>query len=391
MTKTDLYRAALRLLPAGKEKPVSSTGNGNGLPGRQERARRLAGLLRACRTVGASFAIFDEKGLMEHFVYGESNRGTAVVPGTFFRVASISKLLTGLCVLKLSEEGKVDIDGDVNGVLPFPVRHPGANGRSITLRMLMSHTAGIRDGKAYLAGIRHGLPVTAVLAGDSYAPQLPGEKWEYSNLGAGLVGSVLEAATAMPFEALMRRTLFEPLKAEGTFYPQRVRGSLADAFRVLPPGLRPKFDAGVRRSRPCPDADESAPEKHYLLAQGACCAPAETVAKALSTLMGGGFLGLTTRRYALEPVAPFGEAYPGMLQGIAISLFRDPTLGTRTVAGHQGHAYGAVHGAFFDPEAKCGMVFLSSGTSEARSGFLADVNLELLKFCRGEGYWPSTR
>ena len=53
---------------------------------------------------------------------------------------------------------------------------------------------------------------------------LPHEKWEYSNLGAGIAGAVLEAATGMDFEALMQKTLFKPLQVSATFYPQKVKG-----------------------------------------------------------------------------------------------------------------------------------------------------------------------
>ncbi len=385
MTRQDLYRAALRLKPS-RDRDISRV---DGWLEETQRPEKLARLLRAHKTVGAAFAVFDGAGLAEHLVYGDANRGIPVAKDTYFRLASISKMLTALGALKLREEGRVDLDADVSDILPFSVRHPGATARAITLKMLLSHTSGLHDGRAYLAGMREGLPVTEVLKGDSYARHLPGERWAYSNLGAGLAGSVLEAATGLSFERLMQCVFFEPLGLRGSFYPQRVEGPLADAFRVMPPGRRPAFDAQKRRLRPCPDADEPAPERHYLLAQGACCAPVATVIGALGALMGEGYLSKASRRLALEETVPFGDDLPGLHQGLGVSLFQ--ASGHRTVAGHQGHAYGAVHGAFFDPALEQGMVFLSSGTSEARTGFVADINRDLLSFCIREGYWQTTR
>ena len=310
------------------------------------------------------------------------------MPDTAFRLASVSKLVSAACVIRLAQEGRISLDADVNDCLPYSLRHPAATYMPITLRMLMSHTAGLRDGKAYQQGLKLALPVTRVLAGDSYLDSLPGTHWSYSNLGAGLVACVLESALSQPFERIMQEHLFMPLGMEASFYPQRVRGELADAWRVLPPRLKANFDAGERKLRPSGDADEPSPLHHYHLAQGNCCMSGENLGRLLSALMHPGFFSQSSLETMHTPQAGFGARSAHLRQGLGVFLLDDLAISARTLYGHQGNAYGAVHAAFYDPAGGQGMVFLSSGLSEARRGFLCDAVEDVLKLCfEGDGAW----
>ena len=146
-----------------------------------------------------------------------------VTQDTFFRVASISKMITALCVLRLAQDGLISLDRDINAVLPFAVRHPQFPNTLITLRMLLSHTNGLVDAPAYHQGVGSRVPVSAIIPA-CWGEHAPGTSWEYSNLGAGLVASVLEAALDQSFENIMRIYLFDVLGVEASFYPQRLSG-----------------------------------------------------------------------------------------------------------------------------------------------------------------------
>ena len=84
-------------------------------------------------------------------------------------------------------------------------------------------------------------------------------------------------------------------------------------------------------------------------------------------------------------VSPFTGRADNLWQGIGTFIVRDAAISPRPLYGHQGLAYGAVHGLFFDPETKRGLAVLTTGASEARRGVLADLNFELLKKYVGEG------
>ena len=70
--------------------------------------------------------------------------------------------------------------------------------------------------------------------------------------------------------------------------------------------------------------------------------------------------------------------------GIGTFILKEPRISKHLIYGHQGMAYGAVHGLFFDPECKKGVVILTSGASEARRGVLADLNFDLLQCLLGD-------
>ncbi len=363
-----LYRKALFFLPK----------KGHITDGNVAKQQELENILRKNRCLGATVCLFDEKGVTGCAAFGCARKGVPAGRDTVYRIASISKLITALGAMKLKEMGKLNLDRDVNEFFPIPVRHPKAPEAPITLRMLMSHTAGIHDGQDYNGGIARNVPLSDLLRGDSYTAHLPGEKWEYSNLGAGMAGAIMEAATGVDFETLMQQTVFEPLGVQSTFYPQKVKGLLADATRILPPSKAPNFNAVQRMTRPQPDG-QCDPERHYNLGHGNLCIDAGNLAKLGMALMQPGFLTKESLTEMRRLITPFGERAHNLSQGIGTFILQDEKLCPRPLYGHQGMAYGACHGLFFDPKTKKGLVLLTFGVSEARRGVLSDVNADLIE------------
>ena len=370
MTNWGVYRLALHCLPKNGKVSASDFSAAE--------TKKILRVLRAHRCVGAALCLFNETGVQNTLTFGVSHMpDTPVTPDTVFRAASVSKFITALGAMKLKEQGRIDLDRDVNEFLPFPVRHPKAPDTPITLRMLLSHTAGIHDGVDYNSGIVKNVSLSELLTGDSFTAHLPGTKWEYSNFGAGIAGAAMEAAANTDFETLMRETVFQPLGVTATYYPQKVQGDLADAIRILPRSKTPNFNAAERRARPLP-LPEVNPEKHYNLAHGALCVSAPELAKLGIAGMKAGFLTEESLHEMRREIAPFGERAHNLSQGIGTFILHDQGISPHLLYGHQGMAYGAVHGLFFDPETERGMALLTTGASEARRGVLADLNKEIL-------------
>ena len=377
MKNWGLYRFLLSFFPAkGKI-------NASDLP--PETADAAEHVLRRFRCAGASLCLFDETGVTGTLAFGCSHMpDTPAQPGTVYRAASVSKFITAMGAMKLKEQGKIDLDRDVNDYLPFPLRHPQAPDTPITLRMLLSHTAGVHDGADYNGGIAKGVPLTQLLRGDSFTDHLPGTQWEYSNFGAGIAGAVMEAATGTDFETLMQETVFRPLGVTATYYPQKVRGDLADAVRILPKSKAPNFNAAERRSRLLPPAEVN-PEKHYNMAHGALCVSAPELAKLGVAGITPGFLTRESLGEMRRVIAPFGKRAHNLSQCVGTFILHDNYFASPLIYGHQGMAYGAVHGLFFDPETGKGFALLTTGASEARRGVLADLNREMIGVLMGCG------
>lgn len=335
-------------------------------------------ILRKHRCLGATFCTFDERGVTGFGAFGEARKGVPAGEKTVYRIASVSKLITAMGAMRLQEKGVLSLDEDVNVYFPIPIRHPKAPDTPITLRMLMSHTAGIHDGVDYNAGIADHVPLSQLLKGDSFCAHLPGETWEYSNFGAGIAGAVMEAAAGVDFETLMQREVFCPLGVQATFLPQKVQGTLADATRILPPQKAPNFCAEKRRARPLPEEKVDG-EHHYNLAHGNLCIGAGELAKLGMALMCPGFLTEESLQEMRKIIRPFGQRAHNLSQGVGTFILQDESICARPLYGHQGMAYGACHGLFFDVKRRRGLVLLTSGVSEARRGVLSDVNKDMIR------------
>ena len=115
----------------------------------------LSLMLTGCATVPANESppvsqvgvAFDRIGEIASFADGLADpaAGRTVTVDDPVRTASISKTLVGIGVMKLVEQGKLDLDSDVSRVLGWTLRNPAFPGRSITLRQLLSHTSSVRD------------------------------------------------------------------------------------------------------------------------------------------------------------------------------------------------------------------------------------------------------
>jgi CubicO group peptidase (beta-lactamase class C family) len=199
---------------------------------------------------------FDRNAEIAAFAEGlaDPGAGRAVTPDDPVRVASISKLVVGIGVMKLVEQGKLDLDSDVSGRLGWPLRNPAFPDRPVTLRMLLSHTSSIRDHDDQYA-IPLGGSVRAVMA-DSASWDLrhgPGEGYfTYSNMNFPIIGSLVELATGERFDVWMRREVLEPVKLDACFnWPTCSDATVARAIVLMQNGKAVRDDNKGARP-PCP-------------------------------------------------------------------------------------------------------------------------------------------
>ena len=363
--KANLYRLALRTQPAPAWKEADR------VTGDMPLAQEISRILKSQHAVGATVAIFNEKGVTGTVACGQAGIGReSVQADTVYRIASITKHITAMAAFRLHEAGKINLDADVDPYLPCSVRHPKAPDKPVTLRRLITHTAGIRDGATYTAALAGDKTLSQVMQGDSFADAVDG--FEYSNLGAGIVACVLEGMLNEDFESIMQRALFTPLRITATFYPQKVEGVLSDAWRVLPRAKAAGYNAKARREKPLPPSAPD-PEHHYTLSQGNLCISAPDLCRLGAEML--------KPRYApmRKKVASFGARAYNLSEGLGTFIVEDAAICPQVLYGHQGLAYGAVHGLFYDPDKKLGVVILTSGCSEARNGVLADINKAIMK------------
>lgn len=185
---------------------------------------------------------FDAKRIVRTSAEGDAGvAGRAVTANDPVRVASISKMIVALTVMRLVDEGKLDLDRDIESYLGFAIRHPEFPDTPITLRMLLSHRSGITDGIEYYL-----LPLDAEIGeamkdGKAWsAGHKPGSWYHYSNLNFPVIAAVMEAATGERFDRLVASRVIQPLKLDACFNWQT--GCSADRWKSAVTLLRPNGD-----------------------------------------------------------------------------------------------------------------------------------------------------
>ena len=148
---------------------------------------------------------------------------------TIFRLASISKLFTWVSVMQLEEQGKLNLDADVNQYLDFAIR-PAFN-KPITLRNLMTHTAGFEEtlDDIIITNPRQAVSLRDYLiANQPMRIFPPGEIPAYSNYGVGLASYIVQRTSGEPFEQYVQEHIFGPLGMTHSSFYQPLQKSLAD-------------------------------------------------------------------------------------------------------------------------------------------------------------------
>jgi CubicO group peptidase (beta-lactamase class C family) len=161
---------------------------------------------------------FDATHILKSNVTGDAGVIGRVVSGNDpVRVASISKLVTAMAAMRLVDEGKLDLDRDINGYLGYTIRNPAFPDTPITMRLLLTHRAGITDGIDYILPLDG--EIKTILANPKawHMNHAPGTWFNYANLNSPIIAAVMEAASGERFDALVARTVLTPLKIDGCF------------------------------------------------------------------------------------------------------------------------------------------------------------------------------
>ena len=155
---------------------------------------------------------------------------------TLFRIASISKLFTWIAVMQQVEEGRIDLDTNVNKYLKkfkIPDTFPG---RPVTMRHLMTHTAGFDDHiePRLYSKTPADLEPLLVFLKRTWPPRIrpPGEIAVYSNYGTSLATHIVEEVSGMPFEEYMEKEILTPLAMNRTTIAQPLPDRLAPDMAV---------------------------------------------------------------------------------------------------------------------------------------------------------------
>ena len=311
------------------------------------------------------------------------------------RIASISKLVVALGVMRLVEQGKLDLDRDVSTWLGWPLRNAGFPDRPITLRLLLSHRSSLRDGIDYALPLGTDLR-TALGAHDAWdGEHPPGGFFRYSNLNFPIVASVMEAASGERFDRLMARLVLKPLRLDACFnWTTCSEEKMARAVVLYAADGKVLRDDLKGRRPACPvvaAADGSCDIAGYRLASnGAIFSPQGGLRISVADLVkvgqlllrrgrladGGAFLSEASIAAITAPAWRYaggnGDTESGFYCGYGLSTqllascgaSDDPFGDGRPRVGHAGDAYGLRSGLWIDAERGTGIAYFATSLGE---------------------------
>ena len=376
-------------------------------------------LLTACATVPTAPSpvhaevgvAFGRTGELASFAEGvaDPQSGRRVTADDPVRVASISKLVVAVGVMKLVERGRLELDSDVSRWLGWRLRNPAFPERPITLRMLLSHTSSVRDHDDQYA-IPLGRTVQATMADPRSwdAQHGPGDRYfTYGNMNFPIVGSIVERVTGERFDAWMRREVLEPMALDACYnWPTCSDAAVARAVELDQGGKPVKDDLHGRRpdcpvlvedGEPCDLGRWKLGENGSLFApQGGLRTSARGLARIGRMLLDGGTLdGVriisgqsvdTLMKQVWRFDGANGQTEKGFYCSFGLATQQIPTraagcaddMGTRgaLLVGHAGDAYGMKAGLWLDRARGRGIAYFVTGVPDKaqrddRSAFTA--------------------
>jgi serine-type D-Ala-D-Ala carboxypeptidase/endopeptidase len=329
-------------------------------PSDQELLAMIAARVDEKRAVGIVLGVLDADGTARIVSYGSAGPQAAPLgPNTVFEIGSVTKVVTATVLAETAARGEVSLDAPVQRYLSGDLRLASRNGTDITLANLAEQNSGlpnlpdnyapkdpanpfadytIADLSRYLAGVT--------------LPRAPGERYEYSNLGIGLLGLALSRHAGLSYEELIAQRVLRPLGMESTSVRPR-----ADTRQLRAAGHD-------QQGAPTRDWEFSAPFE----AAGALRSTMTDMLKFLDANIGEPKNDLErAMRVAQRPRAAAGNSR------IGLNWLTTRTAGGVEVVSHTGNTGGFSSYIGFDPARRIGVVMLAN-----QFGVTLDIPVHLL-------------
>jgi CubicO group peptidase (beta-lactamase class C family) len=294
------------------------------------------------------------------FGWADRDARTPLGSASISRTGSISKSITALLMMRLVERGVIRLDDPVSRYLPEirGLAQPRAGASEVTFRHLASHTAGLvrepaLEGAAvgpiasWEAKVLASIPTTAF---DS----VPGARYQYSNIGFGILGLALSRAAGRPFMELVEQEIFTPLGMTGSTF-------------VVGEDLMPRLAKGYQNSGDGRiDADTPAAEhagRGYKVPNGGVYSTVADLARFAGALSGVPGLDVISEKSLSEMLRVQTPESP--TNGYGLGLTIEVEEGGRRLASHGGSVAGYTAHLAFDPDARIAVVLLRNYASGA--------------------------
>jgi CubicO group peptidase (beta-lactamase class C family) len=284
-----------------------------------------------------------------------------MTPDTLFWIASMSKPVTGVAVLMLQEQGKLDVSDPVAKYLPefAGLKTPTGRAAHLTITQILTHTSGLGEASGPAATEAKTLADLVPIWLAAPMQDEPGARWKYCQSGINAAARIVEVVSGQSFDAFLEQHLFGPLgMKDTTFYPSEAqRARLVTAYAKHP-------DTGVLEPVP-PRQGYEGTRNRPPQGNGGLFSTPRDYARFCQMLLHGGtweghrFLGPETLKFLITPQT--GDLPTGFFQaqglganygwGIGTCILRRPHEGVAAMLSPGTFGHGGAWGtqAWMDP------------------------------------------
>lgn len=332
---------------------------------------------------GMQVVVFKGEDILDSYYYGYSDidNKTAVSNKTVFRIASTSKMISNMLIMKLVDEGKISLDSKLKDVT-------GLNfDKDVELYHILTHTSGLGDSTEFNQNMNKVLDINHLL--DISKLDKPGKTYNYTNFGAGTMAAIIEQITGEYFMDYAQENLFdyldlnagyvcEYLKPETTIAKMYDNGVIDPATWFFNYDFYRSFELG----------------KQYRLAYGNMYISGEDLAKLGMVLAGDGTYKdkSVLSQNALKEIQTIKDEAKGQNYKMCLNTdYFDNLVEGRTLYGHTGSAYNAISCLIYDPSDNTGIAILTNHSLNRKNdlgytNLIYDtVNLAYKEFFTKEG------
>ena len=339
----------------------------------------IGSVFKNYRTMGASVAVIENGQVAYRYEYGYANKekNVKVSENTKFRIASISKVFTSMLAMSAVDDGKLDLDKNLTDVMGFSFYNPSYSKRPVTARMLLTHSAGIRDNDNMFK-----LKISSVTHNKNFYASPPGTAFLYTNLGMGLAGAVVEKSTDKTISQYAKDRFFDGMGIDASYNAKYLKDTslVADCYAGT------KIDCSSAYL--CREQEVGDPGATYHLGQGGLLISAEDLASVFTILLNDGqyngqqYLSQNAVKEMLTVQQV--NTRKNFEQCIGIRKSKEIISG-RDMYYHNGAAYGIFSLMAIDPTDKSGIVIITSGADTYRkSNTVFSVCNDVINYCYDE-------
>ena len=330
-------------------------------------------LFKKRKTVGGMVVAAKDGEIVFSQCYGFANKvgKEPVTEETYFKLASVSKLVTAVSVMKLVENSQLDLDQDIGEILGDPAYHaanPNYPKIALTSQMLMTHTAAINDSAGAFAGMK---PLNATLnpkenkKKSGFLKVKPGTEYKYSNYGAGIMGCIIEAVTEKRLSDAARELIFDPMGIDAAYDPHLLQDpeKIVSTYNADGSGNITRSYRLKQKYREEIDLD-----KDYADSYGGVWIRGEDLCRIgimlcdMGVIDGRRILEEDTVREMLSSQQGKGGITVDSPYGLNVERVTNLLRG-KMLYGHQGMANGVLCNLYFDPETRFVFALLTNGTN----------------------------